>query len=160
MRASLAVCLIVPTILHAESASNALIKVEAPWLRATPKGAPVIGGYATIINKGTSPDHLLSASIPVAAKAEVHSMTMNDGIMHMERLKNGLAIAPGASVTLAPSGNHLMFTRPTEQLKQGQTISGTMLFEKAGAIPVTFAVGGIGATAAPGTSAVHGAISS
>ena len=32
------------------------ITVGNPWARATPKSAPVAGGYLTITNKGTVPD--------------------------------------------------------------------------------------------------------
>ena len=63
-------------------------------------------------------------------------------------------IAPGAIVTLAPGGKHLMFFKPTQQIKEGEAIKGTMRFEKAGAIPVTFAVGSIGATVAPSSPAM------
>ena len=141
--------------LHAET-SSAPIEIKAPWLRATPKNAPVIGGYATITNKGSAEDRIIGASIPVAAKAEVHTMSMKDGVMHMERLEDGLAVAPGATVTLEPGGNHLMFLKPTEQVKEGQSIKGAIVFEKAGAVPVTFAVGAIGAKSAPGTHAMPG----
>ena len=84
-------------------------------------------------------------------------MSMKNGVMHMEQLKDGLAVAPGARVTLAPGGDHLMFFKPTEQLKAGQSIKGTIVFAKAGAIPVTFAVGAIGAKSAPGSPAPGGA---
>ena len=51
----------------AEPAAPGIV-VTAPWLRATPKNAPVAGGYATITNKGATPDVLLGASLPMAAK--------------------------------------------------------------------------------------------
>ena len=132
------------------------IIVSAPWLRATPRGAPVAGGYATITNKGTAPDRLVGASLPIASSGEVHQMSMDHGVMHMARLDKGLEIAPGATVTLTPGGYHLMFQKPTVQLKQGESLKGSLTFEKAGAIPVTFAVAGMAAKSAPGTSAPMG----
>ena len=139
---------------HAQEPMKPPIKIETPWLRAIPKGAPVIGGYATVTNTGSAADRIVGASIPVAAKAEVHTMTVRDGVMHMQRLENGLPAAPGATVTLAPGGNHLMFFKPTDQIKEGQTVKGTIVFEKAGAVPVTFAVGAIGAKSPPGLHAM------
>ena len=132
------------------------IDVQAPWLRATPKGASVAGGYATIVNHGAVPDRLVGASLPGAAAGEVHEMSMKDGVMHMARLADGLAIAPGATVTLTPGGDHLMFPKPAAQLKEGQKIAGALLFAKAGKVAVTFAVAGFGAKSAPGRPAAAG----
>ena len=129
------------------------ITVSAPWLRATPRGAPVAGGYATITNKGATPDSLIGASIPIAPLGEIHAMSMDHGIMHMTRLDKGLALAPGQTVTLTPDGYHLMFQKPTAQLKPGEIMKGSLTFAKAGTIPVTFAVAGMAAKSAPGTSA-------
>ena len=132
------------------------IVVSAPWLRATPHGAPVAGGYATITNKGTAPDRLVGASLPIAPSGEIHEMSMDHGVMHMARLDKGLEIAPGATVTLTPGGYHLMFQKPTVQLKQGESLKGSLTFANAGTIPVTFAVAGMAAKSAPGMSAPKG----
>ena len=107
------------------------------------------GGYATITNNGTQPDRLVGASLPIAANGEIHTMSMKAGIMHMERLEHGLEINPGTIVTLSPGGYHVIFMKPTAQLKEGEAIKGTLTFEKAGQIPVTFAVGGIASKSAP-----------
>lgn len=135
---------------HAQDARQTIV-VSTPWLRATPKGAPVAGGYVTVTNKGSASDRLLSASLSIASKGEVHSMTMANGVMHMERLDKGLEIKPGATVTLTPGGYHVMFIKPTAQLKQGENIKGVLNFEKAGMVAVTFAVAGMAAKSAPGT---------
>ena len=127
------------------------IEVQHPWLRATPNGAPVAGGYATIVNHGGAPDRLVGASLAVAPNGQVHEMSMTNGIMHMARLPDGLAIAPGATVTLTPGGYHLMFEKPSAPLKQGQSVAGSLAFAKAGKIAVKFAVAGIGARSAPDT---------
>lgn len=129
------------------------IVVKNAWLRATPKSAPVAGGYATLTNTGTEPDTLVSASLPMAAEGQIHTMTTRNGVMEMRRLDDGLVLAPGATLTLKPGGNHLMFLKPTRQLKEGETIDGTLVFGKAGRVPVTFTVGGMAAKAAPGAKA-------
>ena len=151
-RALLASCLLLG-IGAAARAQEPSIVIRDPWLRATPKGAPVIGGYATITNRGTSPERLVGASLPVASGAKVHTMTMDNGVMRMRALDGGLPIAPGATVTLSPGGTHLMFGAPTAQVREGTSLAGTLVFEHAGAVPVTFAVGAIGAKAAPGAAA-------
>jgi copper(I)-binding protein len=133
----------------AEQAAPA-ITVKDAWIRATPNGAKVAGGYATITNTGTVADRLTAAAIALAPKAEVHEMSMENGIMRMRALDKGLEIPAGATVTLQPSGFHIMFLNPTAPLKEGDTVAGTLTFEKAGTVPVTFAVAGYGAKSAPG----------
>lgn len=157
---ALAVLILLPvgaSVARADQASTG-IGVTHAWLRATPHGAPVAGGYATITNAGKGPDRLVGASLPMARTGEVHSMSMANGVMHMRRLDEGLEIAPGATVTLTPGGYHLMFEKPTAQLKVGQRVAGTMTFEKAGTIPVTFDVAGMAAKTAPGTVGSKGAM--
>lgn len=139
---------------HAEGAAT--IVVQTPWLRATPKGAPVAGGYATIVNHGSQPDRLAAASLAIAPTGEIHAMSMKDGMMHMERLEHGLEIKPGSQVTLAPGGDHLMFLEPARPLQDGETIEGSLVFEKAGTIAVLFSVAGMAAKTAPGPKADSG----
>lgn len=121
------------------------ITVENPWARATPKGAPVGAAYLTIRNKGAVADKLTGGSADFATAVEVHEMNMKGGVMTMRPLTDGLAIPPNGSVTLAPSGYHLMFQGLKRQLVRGETLRATLTFEHAGALPVDFAVSGIGA---------------
>ncbi|OYX09961.1 MAG: copper resistance protein CopZ, partial [Rhizobiales bacterium 32-66-8] len=121
--------------------------VEAPWSRATPNGAKVAGGYVKITNTGKTADKLVGGSFEQSNRFEVHEMAMNNGVMTMRPVKGGLEIAPGQSVMLAPGGFHLMFMDLKQPLKDGETVKGTLVFEKAGTLPVTFDVRGIGASA-------------
>jgi len=121
------------------------ILVSQGWSRATPKGAKVAGGYLAIENRGTAPDSLLSASSPAAAKVEIHQMTMQDGIMTMRPLDQGLTIPPDGIVTLAPGGNHIMFIGLTAPFEEGQRIPVSLNFQRAGTIEATFDVGSVGA---------------
>jgi periplasmic copper chaperone A len=121
------------------------IVVKQAWSRATPKGAQVAAGYLTIENHGVTADRLISAASPAAAKVEIHEMTALDGIMIMRPVEDGLIIAPGASATFAPGGNHLMFVGLNSPFREGDHVAAALMFEKAGKIDVSFDVGGIGA---------------
>ena len=44
--------------------------IEQPWIRATPGGAKVAGGYLRITNRGSDPDRLVRAAIPLAERGE------------------------------------------------------------------------------------------
>ena len=74
--------------------------IDTPWMRATPGGATVAGGYVRITNTGTRPDTLISASIPLASTGSIHSMTMDVGVMKMAAVDGGLVIKPGETVEL------------------------------------------------------------
>jgi len=133
-----------------DRASNAAIAagdlaITQAWSRATPSGAKVASGYLTIENKGTAPDRLLGGTSDAAAKVEVHEMATKDGVMTMRPVEGGLPIAPGGTVKLAPNGYHLMLADITRPLKQGDKVTVTLDFEKAGKTSVTFTVLGIGA---------------
>jgi copper(I)-binding protein len=124
------------------------LTIIAPWSRATPKGAKIGAGYLTIRNNGAAPDKLVGVESDVAGKTEIHEMTMEGGVMQMRAL-DAIAIEPGKSVVLAPSGYHLMLMDLKKPLTQGQPFEATLRFEKAGPLKVTFQVGGIGAASAP-----------
>lgn len=127
--------------------------ISQAWSRATPGGAKVAGGYLTIENKGTSPDRLIGGSVDVAARVEVHEMTMNNGVMTMRPIDGGLTIEPGKTVKLAPGGYHLMMFELKSQLKQGDKLPVTLQFEKAGKVNVSFDVEGVGAQGPAGSAA-------
>lgn len=118
--------------------------IDAPWSRATPGGAKVAGGYLKITNTGKQSDKLIGGSIPAAGVVEVHEMATVNNVMQMRRI-DGLEIKPGQSVELKPGGYHLMFMQLKEGLTAGQTIKGTLVFEKAGTVNVEFFVAPVGA---------------
>lgn len=128
--------------------------IEGPWARATPGGARVGGGYLKITNTGTEPDRLIGGSLPIAGAVEVHEMAMSGDVMKMRHLEHGLEIKPGQTVELKPGGNHLMFMNLTGGLKAGETVKGTLKFEKAGTVEIEFKIAPIGAQS-PGMGDHH-----
>ena len=121
------------------------LKISAPWARATPKGASVGGGYLTITNMGSQSDRLIGGSAAICKSVQVHEMKMDNGVMKMRELANGLEIKPGQTVTLAPGGYHIMFMGLKQPLKKGEHVKVTLQFAKAGKVEVDFTVEGIGA---------------
>ncbi|MFC3713242.1 copper chaperone PCu(A)C [Sphingoaurantiacus capsulatus] len=121
----------------------AQVSVDSPWLRETPPGAKAGAGYGLVINGGKAADRLLGGSTPVAARVEVHSMTMANGIMRMRPVAGGLAVPAGGSVALKPGGYHLMLTGLKQPLRRGAIVPVTLSFANAGAVRVTFRVEGI-----------------
>ena len=124
------------------------LEIDHPWSRAVPKGATVAAGYVTIRNTGTEPDRLVSGSTPVAGKFEFHEMSMDKGVMRMRPVSGGLEIKPGQTVELKPQSFHIMMTGLRQPIEKGKPFKGSLVFEKAGAVDVDFAVEAVGATPA------------
>jgi copper(I)-binding protein len=121
------------------------ISVENAWSRAVPSGAKVAVGYLAIRNDGDEPDRLLSASAPFAGKAEIHQSSMEEGMMRMRPVPDGVPVPAKAIVTLEPHSYHLMFMQLTRPLEEGDTVTAKLTFERAGSVDVAFQVLGIGA---------------
>lgn len=133
------------TWVHAEDVTAGGLKISAAWARATPKGAPVGGGYLTITNTGAASDRLIGGSSGAATRFEIHDMSMDNGVMKMRPVESGIEIKPGQTVKLKPGGYHVMFVGLTKPFERGDHVKATLKFEKAGDVPVDFTVEGIGA---------------
>jgi periplasmic copper chaperone A len=129
--------------------------ISTPWARATPKGAAAGAGYMTITNKGTAPDTVSCVSDDASGQCQIHSMTMEGGVMKMRPVEGGLEIKPGETVTLQPGGYHIMFVNLKHALEQGQSVKATLKFEHAGTVDVEYPIVAIGAPA-PGVAAGGG----
>ena len=114
------------------------IQIAHPWAPATPEGAKAAPGYLTLTNTGREPDRLISGSFVDAGRVEI----VSGGGRATQAIAGGLVIAPGETVTLTPTGPHLMFTGLIGPLERGNTAQSILRFEKAGPIVLEFAIEG------------------
>ncbi len=140
---------------HAADYDVGSIHIATPWARATPTGASTGAGYMTITNKGTAPDRVSCVSDDASAQCQIHSMTMEDGVMKMRPVEGGLEIKPGETVTLKPGGYHVMFVDLTHPLEPGKAVDVKLKFDTAGTVDVQYPIQPIGAPA-PGPAAGAG----
>lgn len=124
------------------------ISVSDAWTRATAPSAANAAGYVTLRNDGAAEDRLVGARSDAAERMEIHTMTMQDGVMRMRQL-DGLPIAPGETVTLAPRGLHLMFIGLTSPFIEGESVSVTLEFERAEPVVLDLPVAAAGAAEPP-----------
>lgn len=129
---------------HQDSVTLGDLTLSNAYTRATPPRAPVAGGFVTIANAGAD-DRLVAAKTPIAGRVEIHEMAMQDNVMQMRELPDGLPIGAGETVELKPGGLHLMFFDLTGPLTEGDTVPVTLTFEKAGEIEIPLAVGAMNA---------------
>ena len=116
------------------------LHVDHPWARAMPDGTSVGGGYLVIRNEGSEADRLVSVSSPRTPRVEIHEMTMDNDVMRMRELADGLEIPAGETVELKPGGYHVMFMEVPERFAEGERVPATLVFENAGEVEVEFAV--------------------
>lgn len=135
---------------QAEAFRSGDITIETPWTRVTPAGARVAGGYMVITNNGTEPDRLIGGASEIAPRVEVHSMEMVDGVARMAEVEGGLEIPPGESVALEPGSYHIMFMNLATPVTAEEPVTGTLVFERAGEVAITYAVAPMGSPRAPG----------
>jgi len=133
------------------------IHISQPWARATPKGASSGAAYMTIVNNGKAPDRVSCVSSDASNECQIHTMTMENGVMKMRPVTGGLEINPGETVTLKPSGLHVMLVGLKHPLDQGASVKATLKFEKAGTVDVEYPIAAIGAPA-PGGAASGGSM--
>ena len=140
-----AIALASPLLAHRFQAGALLI--EHPWSRETAKGQQVGAGYLSITNKGKTADRLVSATSAAAASVEVHTVGMENGVMRMRQLKDGLPIPAGKTVTLKPGGYHIMLIGLKKPLVKGAMVPAELRFEKAGRVKIAFKIDAITASA-------------
>jgi copper(I)-binding protein len=136
---------LLPFSAHGQEATSKGITVANAWARATPGGATVAAAFVEIKADKDTSDRLTGVSSPVAEKAEVHSSSLENGVMKMRRL-DALDVKPGETLTLQPMGNHIMLFKLKQPLKEGDHVDLTLTFEKAGPIAVQASVQPMAAT--------------
>jgi copper(I)-binding protein len=83
----------------------------------------------------------------ISNRFELHEMSLDNGVMKMREVGQGVEIKPGEKVEFKPGGYHVMFMGLKQQLVQGQHFKATLQFEKAGKVDVDFVIEGLGAQA-------------
>ena len=104
------------------------LKASEVQMRATAPGMTATGGYLTIHNHSGKADKLLGVAADFAAKAEIHTMLHENGVMKMRALPDGIEIPAGGVVKLAPGGVHLMLMGLTQTLQPGQRLEVELTF--------------------------------
>ncbi len=129
----------------AETITHGSLSIKDAWSRATPPKAKGAGAFVTITNTGNEDARLVSAASSYAKRTEIHEMAVNDGVMKMRKMENGVVIPAGETLELKPGSYHVMFMGLKQPFKMGEKLNVTLEFEKAGPVDVTFDVMKMGA---------------
>jgi len=106
--------------------TSAEVKITDAWVRENAPGQSVGAAYMTL----TSPQDstLVYAETPSADSVEIHSMTMENGVMKMRMLEE-LALKAGKPEKLSPGGFHLMLFDLHKPLKAGEKVTFRLCFK-------------------------------
>ena len=125
---------------NAHEIKTGSISISHPWARQSPSGVDVAAGFMTITNSGKEADRLVKATAAIAPTVQLHEMKMEGDVMKMAEIQGGIVIPPGAAVELKPKSLHVMFMGLKTPVKEGDVITGTLTFEKAGTVEVDYEV--------------------
>lgn len=133
LRALLAALLLMTTSAQAGPED---IGIHHPFATVSSSG-PVNGAaYMLIHNHSDHDDRLLTASSPASQRVEIRAGPEAEG------LADGVEIRAGDELELAPSGIHLALLGLTQPLRDGDVLTLTLVFDKAGEmtfrLPVDF----------------------
>ncbi|MEY3411054.1 MAG: hypothetical protein RL593_630 [Pseudomonadota bacterium] len=120
----------IASILISACSKQDSIEIKNQWVRASNDGQDVSAAYMTIVsNEDTS---LIAIDSDVADVIEIHSMSMENGVMKM-RMLDTLDLIAGKPTELSPGGFHLMLFDLKKPLTAGKEAHFTLHFKnKAG----------------------------
>lgn len=99
------------------------VQIKDAWARATAPGQ--VNGSVGVVITSKKDARLIAVKSAVAESAEIHTMTMDNGVMQMRQL-DYLELPANQPVTLGPGGNHLMLFGLKRPLKEGSTLPLTL----------------------------------
>ena len=134
---------VAPLALIADDHGRMALKVEQPWARATPGNAPNGAAYLKVVNQGQQMDRLVGATSPVSRKVELHTHTMEGGMMRMRQV-SAVEVHPGETAVFQPGGNHIMLIDLKAPLKEGESFPLTLVFDEAGQVTTEVTVQEVG----------------
>lgn len=112
----------------ADRAQAQPVTVKDAWVRAPAPGQKVAGAYMVLVS---STDLTLTAvTSPAAARAELHSTSMEEGVMRMRPVAS-IELASKKAVKLAPGGLHIMLIDVKQPLKTGDKVPLTLTVQPA-----------------------------
>ena len=110
------------------AASAEDIQVENVWARPSPMVVDNGAIYLDLVNGTASEETLLSASSPACAVTELHTMVMEDDVMVMTPLTEGLVLPAGSTTSLKPGGDHIMCLGKQVDFAEGEMVEVTLTF--------------------------------
>jgi len=111
------------TLALAAAPATAQVTVSDAWVRATAPGQTVAGAYMQVTSKQAAA--LIGAASPAAKTTELHTMSMDGGVMKMRPVAK-IELPAGKPVELKSGGYHVMLIDIAHPLAAGETVPLTL----------------------------------
>lgn len=98
-----------------------------PYARAVPPGQPNSAIFMMLKNNSAKEISLIRAQSNVADAVELHTHTMDQGVMKMRQVSE-IRIPGNGMAQLRPGGNHIMLIGLKQNLFEGQKVSVKLYF--------------------------------
>ncbi|MEQ8799935.1 MAG: copper chaperone PCu(A)C [Salinisphaeraceae bacterium] len=98
------------------------LRVETPWVRLPPPGAPMQAAYFELHNPGNRQVIVSGVTSPDFKRVMMHETVDRDGQATMVHLDE-LSVGPGERVALRPGGAHVMLSAPPEAPAPGDSVT-------------------------------------
>jgi len=112
------------------------IQIEHQYARVSSPIAKSGASFMHIMNMGAEDDRLVAVITDIATNPELHTHIIEDGVAKMREVEGGFIVPAGEAIMLERGGLHIMLMGLTQSLKQDQTVTLTLVFEKAGEITI------------------------
>jgi copper(I)-binding protein len=106
--------------------AQAQVTITDAWVRGTVPMQQASGAFMQL--SAEKDTRLIAAKSAMANVVEIHEMVMDNNIMKMRQIP-GLDIVPGRVLALKPGGYHVMLIELKQQLKGGDVVPITLVFE-------------------------------
>lgn len=114
----------------------AAVQVIDPYVRVLPPGSPNTAAFMQLTNAGTNELALVAVETEIAARAELHTHQLVDGVAQMRQVAE-IALPAGQMVSLQPGGLHIMLLDLKAPLKADEPVALTLIFSDGSRQPVT-----------------------
>jgi copper(I)-binding protein len=104
------------------------VVIDGAYVRGVPPGQPNSAAFMKIVNKGSAGHALVSGSSPVAEVVELHTHTMEGGMMRMRQVDK-IDLPAGETVSLQPGGLHVMLIGLKQKLVPGEEVELRLKFD-------------------------------
>jgi copper(I)-binding protein len=110
------------------------LAIYEPFIPAPP--ADIAALYFAMVDRDGEGDRLLGVTAEAAAMTHLHSTVTEGDSSRMVPVEGGIVLPPNGMTALEPGGLHVMLMNLENPLVDGDTITVTLQFERAGAVTI------------------------
>ncbi|MFC6639010.1 copper chaperone PCu(A)C [Sulfitobacter sp. JBTF-M27] len=117
------------------------IMVKDAYARSSTPSSVTGAAFLILMNEADTDDRLIAAASDVANRVELHTHKQDaNGVMQMMEVEEGFVVPANGMHELKRGGDHIMLMGLKRPLEQGEEITVTLTFEKAGEMEVQIPV--------------------